>query len=55
MYRNIHDLLLNVCSGRPYESELDYICNFYKDDLSKQLQAQLPLLKSFVDSFDDMK
>ena len=57
---------LNVCNGRPYESELDYVCNFYKDDLSKQqLQAQLPLLKSFevfwsllksfVDASDDME
>ena len=56
VYRNIQDLLLNVCNGRPYESELDYVCNFYKDDLSKQqLQAQLPLLKSFVDASDDME
>ena len=57
VYRKTQDLLLNVCSGRPYESELDYVCNFYKDDLSKQrLQAQLPLLKAFVDtSMEDME
>ena len=57
VYRKTQDLLLNVCSGRPYELELDFVCNFYKEDLSKQqLQAQLPLLKALVDtSMKDME
>lgn len=45
IYRNLEDLILNTCRGQRNEEELDFVCNFYKDDLDKQqLRAQLPLL-----------
>ena len=38
------------------ESELDFVCSFYKDDLCKQqIQAQIPLLMSFLNMCDDME
>ncbi len=38
--------MLKVCKGETYNAELDYVCDFYKGDLSRaQLEAQLPLLQ----------
>ena len=47
-YRLTHKtyVLLKACSGRPYNSELEHICTFYKADVNMlQLQTQLPLLQ----------
>ena len=50
VYRNVQDLLLKACSGRAYDTELEYVCTFYKDDVNMlQLQTQLPLLKPLFD------
>ena len=47
VYRNVEDLVLNACRRCPYDTELNNVCDFYKDDISKmQLQAQLPLLQA---------
>ena len=47
VYHNVEDLVLNACSGCPYDTELTNVCNFYKDAIPKmQLQAQLPLLRA---------
>ena len=46
MYRNLEELVLKACKGEPFNAELDYVCDFYKCDLSwAQLEAQLPLLQ----------
>ena len=51
IYQNLEELLLKACKGEPYNVQLDCICSFYKDDLSKsQLEAQLPLLKPLSDT-----
>ena len=35
--------------GKPYDDELSFVCDFYKEDLSKsQLEVQLPLLRHLV-------
>ena len=38
-------LLCKACKAQPYEEELDFICEFYKDDFNKEnLIAQLQIL-----------
>lgn len=45
IYHNLEELVVKACKGEPYNAELDNVCAFYKDDLSRsQLEAQLPLL-----------
>ena len=49
VYRNAQDIVLKSCNGASCESELDFMCSFYKDDLCKdELLAQLPLLYSLL-------
>ena len=49
MYRNLEELLVKSSTGCEYETKLDLVCEFYKDDVSKdQLQAQLPLLNAIM-------
>ena len=51
--QNLEDCLLKVCLGQEYAENLDFVCNFYKQDLDKQqLSAQLPLLKVVIDEID---
>ena len=41
---------MNSSMGKPYDDELCFVCDFYKEDLSKsQLEAQLPLLRQLVE------
>ena len=50
-YRNLEELLLKACRGENYNAELDFVCEFYKDDLSKaQLDSQLPLLQPLCET-----
>lgn len=45
-YQNLEQLILKACKGKPYNAELAFVCDFYKEDLSNnQLNAQLPLLQ----------
>ncbi len=47
LYKQSQDLVLKACSGDSYESELEYVHSFYKDDLCKEdLVTQLPLFHS---------
>lgn len=49
IHQNLEELLLKTCTGCDYETELDFVCEFYKDDVTKlQLQAQLPLLNAIM-------
>ena len=49
IHQNLEELLLKTCTGCDYETELDFVCEFYKDDITKlQLQAQLPLLNAIM-------
>ena len=44
IYQNLEALILNSSMGKPYDNELQFVCDFYKEDLSmSQLQAQPPL------------
>ena len=50
IYQNLEQLILKACTGKPYDAELQFVCDFYKEDLSKtQLEAQLPLLRHLVE------
>ena len=41
---------MKASTGRPYDAELQFVCDFYKDDLSRiQLEVQLPLLRRLVE------
>ncbi len=49
VYQNLEQLILKASTGMSYEDELQFVCDFYKDDLTKiQLEAQLPLLRQLV-------
>ena len=49
IYQNLEELVLNATMGKPYDKELYFVCDFYKEDLSRsQLEAQLPLLRHLV-------
>ena len=49
VYRNLEELLVKSSTGCEYETQLDFVCEFYKDDVSKdQLQVQLPLLNAIM-------
>ena len=49
IYRNVQDLILNTCKGSPIDQELEFVVNFYQDDLRReQLQAQLMLLHALI-------
>ena len=53
IYRNLEELVVKAFKGELYNAELDCICDFYKDDLSRaQLEAQLPLLQPLCDTED---
>jgi DNA polymerase III delta prime subunit len=39
--------VVKASKGEDYNTELDFVCNFYNDDVSRiQLETQLPLLQS---------
>ena len=45
-YQHLEELVLKACKGEVYDSELEFVCSFYKGDSSKdQLETQLPLLQ----------
>ena len=45
VYCYLKRLLCKACKAQPYEEELDFICEFYKDDFNKEnLVAQLQIL-----------
>ena len=49
VYRNLEELILKASTGCEYDTQLDFVCEFYKDDISKfQLQAQLPLFNAVM-------
>ena len=49
IYQNLEQLILKTSMGMPYDAELQFVCDFYREDLSKiQLEAQLPLLTQLV-------
>ena len=46
IYQNLEELVIKASKGEAHENELEFVCKFYKDDLSRaQLEAQLPLLE----------
>ena len=50
IYQNLEQLTLKACTGKPYDAKLQFVCDFYKEDLSNlQLEAQLPLLRHLVE------
>ena len=49
VYKNVQDLILNACKGSSVDQELEFVVNFYQDDLRKeQLQTQLMLLHALI-------
>ena len=49
IYQNLEQLILKASTGMPYDAEIQFVCDFYKEDLSRiQLEAQLPLLRHLV-------
>lgn len=45
VYCYLEKLLYKACKAEPYEEELEFICEFYKDDFNKEnLVAQLQIL-----------
>ena len=48
IYQNLEALILNSSMGKPYDNELQFVCDFYKDLSMSQFQAQLPLLRHLV-------
>ena len=49
IFKNLEEVILKVCKNQPFEEELEFICNFYKDDIDKaQLQCQLPMLYGLI-------
>ena len=51
MYHNLEDLVVKVCKGELYNSELNYICDYYNGDLSQaELQAMRSLFIMFFTS-----
>lgn len=54
-YQHLEELMLKACRGETYDAELDYVCTFYQDDLSRaQLEAQLPLLQPLCEGVEDI-
>ena len=50
IYLKIEQLLFKACSGKDYESELSFVCNFYGQDLNKaDLESQLKVLRTLYD------
>ena len=50
----MEQLILKAFTGMPYDAELQFVCDFYKDDLSRiKLDAQLPLLRHLVEEAQD--
>ena len=50
-YWNLEELVVKAYKAETYNAELDYVCDFYKGDLSRaQLEAQLPLLQPLCDT-----
>ena len=50
IYSKIEQLLFKACSGKDYESELSFVCNFYGQDLNKaDLESQLKVLRTLYD------
>lgn len=46
LYSNLENLLTKAISGQTYDTELNFVCNFYTTDISKRdLEAQLETLK----------
>lgn len=46
----IEQLLLKACSGKDYEGELSFVCDFYGQDLNKgDLESQLKVLRTLYD------
>ena len=40
VYKNVQDLIFNTCKGSSIDQELEFVVNFYQDDLRKeQLQT----------------
>ena len=51
IYQNLEQFILKASTGMPspYDAELQFVCDFYKEDLCRiQLEAQLPLLRHLV-------
>ena len=35
IYQKLEQLILNACRSKPYDAELQFVCDFYKEDLTK--------------------
>ena len=55
IYWNLEDLLLKACRGQDFETELDFVYDFYTMDVKKDLQTQLPLLRAQLHDSDTSK
>ena len=54
-YSNLEQILIKACQGKELVEELDFICNFYKEDLQKDLlRVQLQTLDvDFKSKFEE--
>ena len=54
-YSNLEQILIKACQGKELVEELDFICNFYKEDLQKDLlRVQLQTLHvDFKSKFEE--
>ena len=54
-YLNLEQILIKACQGKELVEELDFICNFYKEDLQKDLlRVQLHTLHvDFKSKFEE--
>ncbi len=47
VYSKIEQLLFKACTGEEYKSELDFVCEFYGEDLTRgNLESQLQVLRT---------
>ena len=55
-YSNLEQILIKTCQGKEFVEELDFICNFYKEDLQKELlHVQLQTLHvDFNSKFEEV-
>ena len=56
VYRNLETLVLKVRKGEEYDEHFDFVCEFYGEDLDKNLlKAQLPLFRALITGSDQCK
>ena len=53
VYQQLQELLLKAAGKRNYESELQFVAQFYRDDINLPvLESQLELFSGYLQEFD---